>query len=390
MFDGRIEVFRHHIVNANIAGKIRNMTIRYDYQIFCEQPYGGISRYFYELIQRLQQKPGIHIQLDILSADNIFLEQLRGKTAWNEVQFKGKKDLNRLLSNVYDSFASRMQPFDIFHPTYYNKSSLFRSAGRPMVITIHDMIDERFHSEKKEFENILSVRAKHIQQAAKIIAVSQNTRKDLIELCGVPPEKIETIYHGNSFDKNSERHSLPRLIEADYILYTGKRYAYKNFRRFAESMVPVLKENPSLQLICAGGGPFKASEINLFTLLGIHKQVMYQPIPTDETLASLYNHAIALVYPSLYEGFGLPIIEAFACSCPVITSAGSSTGEIAGDAAVLINPNDTKDIIEKIWEVMNNSTLQAELIQKGHARAAQFNWDKTAQQTLELYQSLVK
>lgn len=366
------------------------MTIRYDYQIFCEQPYGGISRYFYELIQHLQQKPGIHIQLDILSADNIFLEQLRGKTAWNELQFKGKKDLNKLLSNVYDSFASRMQPFDIFHPTYYNKSSLSRTAGRPMVITIHDMIDERFHSTKKEFEHILSVRAKHIQQATKIIAVSQNTRNDLIALCKVPAEKIETIYHGNSFDKISERHSLPRLIEADYILYTGKRYAYKNFNRFAESMVPILKENPSLQLICSGGGPFKASEINQFTQLGINSQVLYQPIPTDEALASLYNHAIALVYPSIYEGFGLPIIEAFACSCPVITSAGSSTGEIAGDAAILIDPYSTLDLTEKIWEVMNNSTLQAELIQKGHARAAQFNWNKTTQQTLELYQSLEK
>jgi len=390
MFNGGIEVFRHHIVNANIAGKIRNMTIRYDYQIFCEQPYGGISRYFYELIHRLQLKPGVDIQLDILSADNIFLEQLRGKTAWNEVQFKGKKDLNRLLSNVYDSFASRMQPFDIFHPTYYNKSSLSRAAGRPMVITVHDMIDERFHSNKKEFENILSVRAKHIQQATRIIAVSQNTRKDLIELCGVPEKKIETIYHGNSFDKNSERHRLPRLLENDYILYTGKRYAYKNFMRFAESLVPILKDNPSLQLICAGGGPFKASELNQFNQLGIQKQVEYHPILTDETLASLYNHAIALVYPSLYEGFGLPIIEAFACSCPVITSAGSSTGEIAGDAAILIDPNNTYDITEKIWEVMNNSTLQGELIQKGHARAAQFNWDKTAQQTFELYQSLVK
>lgn len=390
MFDGGIEVFRHHIVNANIAGKIRNMTIRYDYQIFCEQPYGGISRYFYELIQRLQQKPGVHIQLDILSADNIFLEQLRGKTAWNEVHFKGKKDLNRLLSNAYDSFASRMQPFDIFHPTYYNKSSLSRSAGKPMVITIHDMIDERFHKEKKEFEHILSVRARHIQQASKIIAVSQNTRKDLIELCGVPSEKIETIYHGNSFEKNINRYSLSRLIQTDYILYTGKRFAYKNFNRFVESMVPVLKERSSLQLVCAGGGPFKGSEMNMLKQWGIQQQVVYQPIPTDEVLAALYNHAIALVYPSLYEGFGLPIIEAFACSCPVITSVGSSTGEIAGDAAVLIDPNNSNDITEKIWEVMNNSTLQTEMIQKGLVRATHFNWDKTAQLTFELYQSLVK
>lgn len=150
-----------------LQGKIRNMTIRYDYQIFCEQPYGGISRYFYELIFKLQQKPGIHIQLDILSADNIFLEQLKGKNFWNDLQFKGKKDLNRLLSNVYDSFASRMQPFDVFHPTYYSKTSLNRTGGKPMVITIHDMIDERFHKGQPGFENIIALRAKHIEKHIK-------------------------------------------------------------------------------------------------------------------------------------------------------------------------------------------------------------------------------
>ncbi|OYZ02921.1 MAG: hypothetical protein B7Y37_00295 [Sphingobacteriia bacterium 28-36-52] len=371
-----------------LQGKIRNMTIRYDYQIFCEQPYGGISRYYYELIYRLQQKPGIHIQLDILSADNIFLEQLKGKNFWNEVQFKGKKDLNRLLSNAYDSFAARMQPFDVFHPTYYSKTSLHRTAGKPMVITIHDMIDERFHQGQAAYENIIALRAKHISKADKIIAVSENTRNDLIELCGVDPNKIETIYHGNSFNLNIARFTQPKLIEQPYLLYTGKRFAYKNFDRFLQSLVPIMKANPDLWLVCAGGGAFKKAELNQLNKLQLNHRVIYQPIHNNEQLASLYNHAQCLVYPSLYEGFGLPIIEAFACGCPVITSLGSSTGEIAGDAAVLINPNNTEEMTQKMNELLYNESLQNQLVQLGHNRAHLFNWDKTANQTLKLYQAI--
>jgi glycosyltransferase involved in cell wall biosynthesis len=371
-----------------LQGKIRNMTIRYDYQIFCEQPYGGISRYYYELIYRLQQKPGIHIQLDILSADNIFLEQLKGKNFWNDLQFKGKKDLNRLLSNAYDSFAARMQPFDVFHPTYYSKTSLNRKAGKPMVITIHDMIDERFHQGQASYENIIALRAKHISQANKIIAVSENTRNDLIELCGVDPNKIETIYHGNSFNVNIDRFTQPKLIEQPYLLYTGKRYAYKNFDCFLQSLIPIMKSSPDLWLVCAGGGAFKKAELNQLNKLQLNHRVIYQPIHNNEQLASLYNHAQCLVYPSLYEGFGLPIIEAFACGCPVITSMGSSTGEIAGDAAVLINPNNTDEMTQKINEVLYNESLQNQMVQLGHNRAHLFNWDKTANQTLKLYQAI--
>ena len=371
-----------------LQGKIRNMTIRYDYQIFCEQPYGGISRYYYELIYRLQQKPGIHIQLDILSADNIFLEQLKGKNFWNELQFKGKKDLNRLLSNAYDSFAARMQPFDVFHPTYYSKTSLHRTAGKPIVITIHDMIDERYHQGQADYENIVALRAKHISKADKIIAVSENTRNDLIELCGVDPNKIETIYHGNSFNLNIDRFTQPKLIEQPYLLYTGKRFAYKNFDRFLQSLVPIMKANPDLWLVCAGGGAFKKAELNQLNKLQLNHRVIYQPIHNNEQLASLYNHAQCLVYPSLYEGFGLPIIEAFACGCPVITSMGSSTGEIAGDAAVLINPNNTEEMTQKMNELLYNESLQNQLVQLGHNRAHLFNWDKTANQTLKLYQAI--
>ena len=293
-----------------------------------------------------------------------------------------------MLSNAYDSFAARMQPFDVFHPTYYSKSSLNRTAGKPMVITIHDMIDERFHQGLDAYQNIIALRAKHIHQADKIIAVSENTKNDLIELCKVDPNKIETIYHGNSFNVNIARFSMPKLIEQPYLLYTGKRYAYKNFERFLDSLAPIMKENNHLWLVCAGGGAFKKAELLQLNKLQLSHRVIYQPIQDNEQLASLYNHAQCLVYPSLYEGFGLPIIEAFACGCPVITSIGSSTAEIAGDAAVLIDPNNTDEMSQQIRAVLKSELLQNQLVQLGHNRAHLFNWDKTANQTLKLYQAI--
>jgi len=146
-----------------------------------------------------------------------------------------------------------------------------------MVITIHDMIDERFHKGQSAFENIIALRAKHISQANKIIAVSENTRNDLVELCGVDPNKIETIYHGNSFNLNIDRFTQPKLIKQQYLLYTGKRYAYKNFDRFLQCLIPIIKANPDLWLVCAGGGAFKNAELNQLNKLQLNHRVIYQP-----------------------------------------------------------------------------------------------------------------
>lgn len=364
------------------------MIVRYDYQIFCQQEYGGISRYFYELITRLSSKPGIQVQLDVLASNNQYIKILKGNKGWNSIHFKGKKDLNRIVSSLYDAYAARLQPFDVFHPTYYNTASLKIAGGQPMVITIHDLIDEKFHSGDKKLNRLIENRKKHIAAATKIIAVSENTRNDLINLCGVAPEKIQTIYHGNTFNQHIAKASLPTKITTPYLLYTGKRFAYKNFTGMLYALQPLLKSNSSLQLICGGGGSFTTVEEVLLKQLGIEQQVQQIPIKTDEELASLYNNATVFIYPSLYEGFGLPILEAFANGCPVATASGSSTGEIAADAAVLFNAQDQASMHDSIQYLLNDEAAQLTYSQKGYERAQLFNWDKTAQQTLQLYQSL--
>ncbi len=341
------------------------MTIRYDYQAFCSQPYGGISRYFYELITGFNAYPDVSTRLHVLLSDNTYIQQLQGASFINRLQFKGKKDSVRLLNQYYDRFIASKQPHDIFHPTYYAPSGLKAAGNKPFVITIHDLIDERFHLQDPAFARLVQQRQKYITRADKIIAVSQNTKNDLVELCHADPSKIEVIYHGNTLKTAVPRRSLTPLYKQPYLLYTGKRYSYKNFTRFVKASAPLLHAAKELRIVCGGGGAFSSAEQKLFRELQIQDQVLYCPIVDDETLQQLYNHAELFVYPSEYEGFGFPIIEAFNCGCPVITSYGSSTQEIGADAAAYITPIDEIMISATIKSLLSDKTGQEKLTTEG-------------------------
>jgi glycosyltransferase involved in cell wall biosynthesis len=365
------------------------MIIRYDYQIFCKQQFGGISRYFYELIKGLENNPENGTQLDLLFSDNRYYQSLHNNTSlWNNLHFKGKKDFTYFFASCYDAYQLRHKTFDVFHPTYYNKTSLERTKGKPMVVTIHDLIDEKFHQNNPAFSGLIEARKAHIAQAHKIIAVSENTKKDLVELCQVAPEKIEVIYHGNSFTNSVLRYSLEPIVQNPYLLYLGRRDGYKNFIPFVKAVKAILQENKALQIICAGGGRFTKEESTLFETLGIGSQLKYLPIKTDATLASLYNNALLFIYPSLYEGFGFPIIESFQCGCPVITANCSSTIEIGVTAATYFDPSDEASIKHSIHQMLYNKKEQEKMVQLGYQRAKDFSWEKTVAKTLELYHSL--
>lgn len=365
------------------------MTIRYDYQIFCKQQYGGISRYFYELIKGLESNTETIIQLDLLFSDNRYFQLLRGNASfWNKMNFKGKKDLTCFFANCYDSYQSSIKTFDIFHPTYYNKSSLERTKGKPMVITIHDLIDERFHQNYHSFQSLIEARKAHISKASKIITVSENTKQDLIELCNVAPEKINVIYHGNSFTHALSRFSMTPIFTSPYLLYIGRRDEYKNFIPFVNAVRLNLQKNKALYIVCAGGGDFNKKELAFFNTLGISAQLKYSPIQSDTDLANLYNNAALFIYPSLYEGFGLPIIEAFQCGCPVLTSNRSSTLEIGGNAATYFDPNDEASISHSVNTLLYNEAEQEKMVQLGYLRANHFTWENTVNKTLQLYHSI--
>jgi len=303
------------------------------------------------------------------------------------VKFKGKTRVINLINKVYSVFKLREAEFDVFHPTYYNPYFLKYIGDKPFVLTIHDMIHERFNTLFPVKDKTSECKKLLVEKANKIITVSENTKKDLIEIFGTNESKIEVIHHGNSMFPKQNLQINIKLPER-YILFVGLRGGYKNFKRFIKAIAPLLNDDKGLYVICAGGGKFNRAELNLFKDCDIESNVKYYQIKNDDFLSYLYSNAIAFVYPSLYEGFGIPILEAFSCGCPVVLSDASSFPEVAGDAGLYFDPYDQESIRKAVFNIISNKDARKDLIEKGHKRLKLFSWDKAASLTLKVYKSL--
>lgn len=233
-----------------------------------------------------------------------------------------------------------------------------------------------------------------IYKADKIIAVSDNLKKDILRFFKLPQDKIEVIYCGvnhifRPIDKNIAKNAIRKRfgITDDYILYVGTIEPKKNLKRLIEAYYQLKKDVNRYKLVIAGPKGWLYSEIyKTIKKLNIANDIIFTGYLHSQGLLFLYNAASVFVYPSFYEGFGLPVVEAMACGIPVITSNTSALPEVAKDAAILINPLDTKDLLESIKAVLDNPVLVKELSIKGLNRARQFSWEETAKKTLNIYE----
>jgi glycosyltransferase involved in cell wall biosynthesis len=367
------------------------MKIQYDHQIFTSQKYGGISRYFYELIKEFELLENVQTNTPLLLSNNHYISE---KKYTNHIdflplkQFRGKQRLMNLFNKPNSMYTLKKQNFDIFHPTYYDPYFLDYIGNKPFVLTVYDMIHEKFSDMFSPFGKTSTQKKLLVEKATKVIAISESTKKDLIELFGTDESKIEVVYLGNSmFPNNSKDKSID--IPEKYMLFVGSRGAYKNFERFISSISQTLKDDKNLFLICAGGGKFNTQEIESFSNLSIINQIKQYNLD-DDTLANLYKNAELFVFPSLYEGFGIPILEAFACECPLVCSETSSLPEVAGDAACYFDPYSQESIREAVEKVLQSNELQNKLRQKGTKRLEQFSWKQTALDTRKIYESILR
>ena len=172
-----------------------------------------------------------------------------------------------------------------------------------------------------------------------------------------------------------------------YILFVGARGGYKNFTRFIEAMHKILDRHKELHVFCAGGGAFTDEEKRFF---GEYASRIHQAGLSDEELADAYAGAECLVFPSEYEGFGIPIMEAFACGCPVVCSEASCFPEVADEAARYFDPLNPEDMSVKILEVLDDEALRVKLIASGRERLKIFDWDKAAMETLKCYKEAIE
>lgn len=362
---------------------MNKLSILFDHQAFEMQKFGGISRYFYELVKHLP----IETQLSLRISTNYYLNSDKAGHypgiyvperlyKW----FKGPvKGWNKSLSikKLQESTCS------VFHPTYYNPYFLPYLGNKPYVITVHDMNHELYPQYFGNVEQMIAWKKETITHASRIIAISENTKKDIIRLLPVDPEKIDVVYHGiNQVKTNYIGLKLP----GRYILYVGDRGGYKNFACFLSVFSRIASSEKNLFLICTGKS-LKAHEWEQIEALGVKSKVLYVKA-NDLELGQLYQQAIFLVYPSLYEGFGIPLLEAYLNDCPVALSASSCFPEIAGDAGCYFDPEDEDSMYLSIRSLLIDNDLRKTLIEKGRERLPLYTWEKTAEKTLSVYEKL--
>lgn len=365
------------------------MRVAFDYQIFTLQRYGGISRYFYELTKSLGTiDPSIKYQINSPIYVNNYLYECRDEHFIEGIRmpkFKGSSKIytlvNRLLSPCF--FRDHI---DIVHETYYSQKTVAPKKSQ-IVVTIHDMIHELYPKNFSKYDRTAEYKKNAIDRADHIICVSENTRKDLIRLYDIDQNNISVVYHGFNLPNHSIEPSVHK--KKPFILYVGSRGGYKNFERLitAYASTPFLRE--SFDLIAFGGGCFNRNEIELIKKLRISEEKVFQISGDDKLLSSLYKEAQLFVYPSIYEGFGIPLLEAMSYKCPVACSNTSSIPEVVGNAALLFDPLDIDSIAEALIKLSFDSNLRENLIAKGSLRLKKFSWVKCADQTLDIYRSLI-
>lgn len=362
------------------------MKILYDHQMLLLQKYGGISRYFYELICRLKKMDCIIDVQCIHNRNHYFAEYFDTPPA----RFYERRNLlTRAINSSFEKLNQLVvlfklrRGYDIIHPTYYNPYlTKIKNMGKSkLVLTVYDMIQELFSDQYPE--SAREEKRRMIFAADHIIAISESTKRDIIRIYPeIPSDRITVIYLGTNMRKAQKQSSG---LVGRYVLFVGTRQGYKNFDTFVKAMIPILEANPDLIVLCIGGGPFSAEE--RFMMKGYDERFKQKNCRDDE-LSEAYTYAQCFVFPSQYEGFGIPTLEAFACDCPVVLSNTSSMPEVGGDAVIYIDPENSKDMTEKISIVLGDETLRREMIEKGRKQLAKFDWAKIATQTLECYKKV--
>jgi glycosyltransferase involved in cell wall biosynthesis len=251
------------------------------------------------------------------------------------------------------------------------------------------MIHEIFKEDFSDGGRTSKLKLDSINRADHIICISESTRNDLIEIFNVPRHKVSVVLLG--FDQLSQNPHLKESAAgsyAPYLLYVGSRAGYKNFTGFVEAVASSRGLMSDFNIICFGGGSFDEVETAMFRRMGFKEGQIKQISGDDELLGSFYRGAQAFVYPSLYEGFGIPPLEAMAHNCPVICSDTSSIPEVVGGAGKYFNPSDVSDMCRSIESVVYDESVMRELKMLGSNHLQNFSWKKCADQTLAIYKQL--
>jgi glycosyltransferase involved in cell wall biosynthesis len=356
----------------------------------------------------------VHLTRDLISTDseNTYFVYCRGKLPsvfehhGSNAHFIELPSKNRkFLMQWTLPRAARRDGVDVmFYP--YNSGALF--SGVPSVVTIHDLhpfvIRERFekiHNVEKKGETLSAafnrvywkqMLRQSCARSTRVIAVSETTKSDIVRVFGTPADKVDVVHEAadkQRFNEDSDgvdraafiaKHGLPNR----YVLVVGT-HAYKNIEGVIAAFKLAKRDGlGSIGLVIAGNKAWLGGDVlKLATESALADDIVLTGFFPDADLKYLYQFAELFLFPSFYEGFGLPILEAFSCGTPVITSDRGAMPEVAGEAAVLVDPNDHRQIADKIRDVISDQHLQNDMSRAGLKRASQFSWERAARETRE-------
>ncbi len=363
------------------------MRIIYDYKIFWSQKFGGISRYFVNVLKKVQKKNDIDFRIIAPFYRNIYLKNeienkkiigLYLKKEIPKTSFMFKKFNNFFFKN----FVHNYKP-SIIHSTYFNED--IDKKNTPLIITVYDLIHEKLGIENniKIFPKLNSLKI-----ADHIISISEKTKKDLIKFYDIAEDKISVVYLGSNHALTTESSLNNIHNKKPYILYVGSREKYKNFEFFLKGYSISEKLKNDFDLLLFGGGKLSANEKKKISKYKLDNKVFHKE-GTDEELYQLYKTAKAFIFPSIYEGFGLPLVEAMANNCPVICSNIDIFKEIAGDAAEYFDPRNLENFKIKVEKVIYSDSRIKELKLLGVNKSKNYDWEKCASETIKIYKKLV-
>lgn len=358
----------------------------FNHEIFTKQKVGGVSNYFFNLgLNMIETNTDVKFFAPLHRNEYFLKINKNNKFGLNLKYIPGK--LNYILDNLNFYIAKKYlkrNSYNLIHQTYYSKKVF---PYLPKILTVFDMITEKFPKYFDKIDDITELKKKSIQNSDHLICISQNTKKDLIDYFGVDPNKISvTLLASNLWNEFIE---IKKKKFRNIILYVGNRRGYKNFDFFVKSYSNSNFIKSNFKIGIYGGEKFNKIDYEILRNYNLDKNNFYFFDSSKFDLSFIYSNVSVLVYPSLYEGFGLPVVEAMSCGCPVICGTGGSLLEVGGQGLKYLDYNDSNSLTVLLENLLNSEQEQEKNIEYGYLRSKNFSWKKCSNETLKIYKEIL-
>ncbi len=361
------------------------MRLAFDEQIFAAQQYGGISRLFAELSKQFLRESSLEVELLPLDAPVVNRYLLDEPYLRDHLKVSDAGSTMAALARYFVRMRPRTS-VDVIHNTFYLPHGLAGYPKARRVVTVHDMIPELLPKSRRRLD-FITLKKRYVMSADHVICVSEATRNDMLRVYGDIKAPISVVHHGVDpiFRPGDPR--VPGLPDR-YLLFVGNRGQYKDANVLLNAFAAVREKAEGVALVFTGGGLFTRAERMHHQELGIADRVMQVSLK-DTSMSGAYGNALMCVFPSRFEGFGLPALEAMACGTPALLAQGSSLPEVGGDAAKYFTPGDAQDLSAAIEGLLSDEQERNRMKIAGISRAQGFTWSTAAAKTAGIYQSLV-